>query len=363
MADFAFIVHPLDVSDIFRKFHFARKVPGKIVEGSFRLSPPFKLASIRGIRSAATGKEVSGVFIVCPLTTRQMLYLPERYVLKRIIKSGKLGEKYDAKIVGLGAMTSVVADAGITVAENLNIAVTTGNSYTVATAMEGTKKAAEIMGIDISEEEVVVVGATGSIGAVCARLMARECKYLTLIARNREKLDRLSRIIMHETGLAVSVTSDLERALKRAKVVITVTSSAEAIIQPEHLSPGAVVCDVARPRDVARRVAEKRKDVLVIEGGLVQIPGAVETDLSIGYPKNVTLACMAETMILALEGRYENFTLGRDITIEQVDEIRRLGEKHGFKLAGFRSFEKSLTEEEIISVKENAKKAEKHMVV
>jgi hypothetical protein len=43
------------------------------------------------------------------------------------------------------------------------------------------------------------------------------------------------------------------------------------------------------------------------------------------------------------------------MTIEQVEEIGRLARKHGFKLAGFRSFEKSLTDEDIRSVKENAR--------
>ena len=64
-----------------------------------------------------------------------MVEMPEAYVLK-IIKAGKVAEKLGAKIVGLGAFTSIVGDAGVTVANNLNIAVTTGNSYTVATALE-----------------------------------------------------------------------------------------------------------------------------------------------------------------------------------------------------------------------------------
>jgi fatty aldehyde-generating acyl-ACP reductase len=65
---------------------------------------------------------------------------------------------------------------------------------------------------------------------------------------------------------------------------------------------------------------------------------------------------MAEAMILALEGRYESYTLGRDITVEQVEEIASLAEKHGFRLGGFRSFERAVTGEEVESVKENAYK-------
>ncbi|MCG0279034.1 MAG: shikimate dehydrogenase, partial [Thermanaeromonas sp.] len=119
---------------------------------------------------------------------------------------------------------------------------------------------------------------------------------------------------------------------------------------------GAVVCDVARPRDVSRRVAEERDDVLVIEGGVVEVPGEVDFHFNFGYPPGLAYACMAETMILALEGRLESFTLGRDLTVEQVDEISRLARKHGFRLAGLRSFERPLPEEKILAVRERAKK-------
>jgi fatty aldehyde-generating acyl-ACP reductase len=65
----------------------------------------------------------------------------------------------------------------------------------------------------------------------------------------------------------------------------------------------------------------------------------------------MAFACMAEAMILALEGRYESFTLGRDIAVDQVLEIEALGNKHGFRLGGFRSFERAVTEQEIERVK------------
>ena len=59
-------------------------------------------------------------------------------------------------------------------------------------------------------------------------------------------------------------------------------------------------------------------------------------------------------MILALEGRYENFTLGRDLSIKQIDTIAELAKKHDFRLAGFRNFEKPVTEEEIESIQQFA---------
>ena len=65
--------------------------------------------------------------------------------------------------MGLGAFTSVVGDAGVTVARNLQIAVTTGNSLTAATAIA---EPAGSRSHELRPEKarVVVVGATGSIG-------------------------------------------------------------------------------------------------------------------------------------------------------------------------------------------------------
>lgn len=352
MGKFAFMLHPIDTSDFYRKFPLAAKLPVSLVEQALRRLPPMNISHITGIQSKYNS--VEGHFVGCFLTSKQMVTLPEKYVIKKIIRAGKLAERLGAKILGLGAMTSVVGDAGITVARNLNIPVTTGNSYTVATAMEGTKLAASKMGIDLKTAQVVIIGATGSIGGVCAHLMARECKFLTLVARNKEKLSILAENILKNTGLAVKITSNLKEALQKADVIITVTSAVDSVIEPEDLKPGAVVCDVARPRDVSKRVAEVRNDVLVIEGGLVEVPGDVNFNLNFGYPPGLALACMAETMILALEERWENFTLGRDLTLEQVQEISELARKHGFKLAGFRSFEKPVTEEQIAAIKARA---------
>jgi len=94
----------------------------------------------------------------------------------------------------------------------------------------------------------------------------------------------------------------------------------------------------------------------VIEGGMVQVPGPVDFGFDFGFPPGKAYACMAETMILALEGRYEDYTLGKDIKLEQVEEIARLATKHGFRLAGFRSFERAVTEEQIDRIRTNARR-------
>lgn len=357
MEKFAFIIHPIDAKrDVARKggvYSAAKYLPEAAVEWAIKFKEPIVASHITGIRSA-TGAEAEGWFIACPLTPRQLLELPREFVYKRLIQCGKLAESLGAKIMGLGAFTSVVGDGGVTVAKALDIAVTTGNSYTVGTAVEGAVDAARRLGISLENSKVAIVGASGSIGRTCARLLAPRACEIALIGRD---LDRLEAVAKELGNARVSLHTDIHAGLRDAQIVITVTSATAAVIQPEDLASGSVVCDVARPRDVSVRVAKERQDVLVIEGGVVAVPGAdADFHFNFGFPPKTAYACMSETMILALDRRYESFTLGKDVSMEQVSEITGLAAKHGFSLAGYRSFEKEVTEETIEEVRRNAKR-------
>jgi predicted amino acid dehydrogenase len=154
----------------------------------------------------------------------------------------------------------------------------------------------------------------------------------------------------------VAVSTDVEQGIRDADIVITVSSAVDAIIEPSYIKSGAVVCDVARPRDVSVRVQQERDDVLVIEGGIVAVPGDPDFHFNFGFPPKTAYACMSETMMLALDARYESFTLGKEVSTRQVEEIATIADKHGFELAGFRSFERAVTDEHIARVMENAQK-------
>lgn len=355
MEKFAFIIHPLSAKkDVARKYPFVKALPESWIEFALRYKSPIEVSHITGIKSL-TGAEAEGWFVGCPLTPKLMMNLPIDEVWKKIIATMRIAEDKGAKIIGLGAFTSVVGDGGITVAKNSNIAVTTGNSYTVATAIAGSLQAAEIMGIDPAKAHVAVVGATGSIGKTCAEVFSKSSEAVTLVGRSQDKLDDFAAQLSGKVSANIATATDVEAGIKDADIVVTVSSAVDAIIEPSFIKRGAVVCDVARPRDVSMRVQQERNDVLIIEGGVVQIPGEnANFNFNFGFPPKTAYACMSETIMLALDGRYENFTLGKDISVEQVEQITQIADKHGFKLAGFRSFEKALTEERIAEIRKNA---------
>ena len=353
MDNFAFMIHPIEPQrDVARKFPMLGRLPPGIIDYFSRFFPPVSLSHVVGVRSGDSGEEIEGWLVACPMTPGRMLEVPLAAAYGKIIQTGRLAERLGARILGLGAFTAVVGDAGRTVSQALAIPVTTGSSYTVSVAVEASLEAALRMDLDVAQSVVAIVGAYGSMGRACAHLLAGSVKSLMLVGRVPERLQDIKEQV-DSLGARSVATTNLQD-IRRADIVLCVTSSTDPIIDPGLLKTGAVVCDVARPRNVSRRVAIERDDVLVIEGGVVEVPGKVDFGFDFGFPPGQAYACMAETMLLAMEGRYECYSLGREISRERVEEIGRLARKHGFKLAGFRSFERVLSDREISRIRENA---------
>lgn len=334
MDNFALVIHPLDPKrDVARKYPMlARILPTPLIHFFSRFWPPLYLSNVTQVRSEATGKEIGGWLIACPFTARQMLRLPPQTAYKKIIQTGHLAQKLGARILGLLAFTSVVGDGGVTIAQRLTIPVTTGRSLTVAVAVEALEEAAPRRNIQLELATVAVVGATGSIGAACAEILAPLVGELMLVSRRESRLAQ-TRAQVEAAGARRVRTSMHIKDIREAHLVLSATNAGRPIIQPQHLKHGAVVCDVALPPDVSPRVAEERDDVLVIEGGVVDVPGAVDFGFDFGLLPGKAYACMAETMILALEGRYESYSVGKQIQVGRVREIAQLARKHGFRLS------------------------------
>ncbi len=356
-AKFAFVIHPLEVRDLFRSpvFKPFQGVPKGLLEESAAKIPPLFMCKSTGIETP-DGAKAEGYLYGIFSTPRMMQKHSPKSFYRQMRQITKMAHEKGAGIVGLGAFTSVIGDAGISVAKGSPISVTTGNSYTIWATLESLKTGAEKLGIDLGTSRAMVIGATGSIGRAIARMLAEEVPNLVLAAPKPERLMELARLLeseAQESGrtLKVEVAMVAHDHLPTVDVIVAATTAHGGIIDVMKLKPGALVCDVARPPDVSRKEAGKRDDILVIEAGEIVVPGNVHWGINLGLPKKVAYACLAETILLALEGRYENYTLGREIEPEKVKEIGEIGKKHGFRLTQITSFGKEVSDEEIQEIR------------
>jgi fatty aldehyde-generating acyl-ACP reductase len=333
---FGFIIHPIDIrKDVAKRFPALSRLPLQWLDLLSGYFPPVYLSHITGIRSAL-GTEAEGWLVACPLTPSAMKRFPLRRVYRQIIRAGRLAEKLGARIVGLGALTSAVGDAGESVARGLQVAVTTGNSYTVAVTCHAVRCIAPALGEPLGQLRVAVLGATGSIGSACSRALCGNVAHLTVIGHDPDAVAQLVGELTTAGGGLVSGSTDVA-ALRDAELIVSATNSAGPLIRPEHLRPGAAVYDLAMPPDVSAAVHALGVDAIVVSGGEVIVPGNVDFGFDFGLPPGHAYACMSETIALALEGRYENFTLGRRIAPERVKEIADVARRHGFRPAPLRN--------------------------
>jgi len=348
---FAFVVHPLTLGHIHRHpaFRWTRVLPDRLVESVAARMPPLRVGTMRGGRSPETGQRIEGALYSLGATPRQLLQRAPEFTYRRLVAAARDARQRGARLIGLGAFTKVVGDAGVTVAARSPIPVTSGNSLTVAATLETAKAAARrLHGVDISAGRAMVVGATGAIGSVCSRLIASAIHDVVLVSIEPERLVDLKRLIETETpGCRVRIDTKSDAWLDGCDLVVTATSAfGQRVVDISRCKPGAILCDVALPSDISAEEAALRPDVLVIDTGEVEIPGPIDLGYDVGLPPGVAYACLAEAALLAMEGRFECFTLGREITPPQVKEIYKIYRRHGFALAPLRSFGRLLHDED-----------------
>ncbi len=314
----------------------------------YHSTPSFKLCDIKNFKSK-TGQTTDGCFVVATFIP-DMIEKDMWLVFSKVVKSCRIAEKHGVGIVALGGFTSIVAEKiGHQVAEEVEVPVTTGNTFTAAMTIEGILKAVNLLNLDITQAQLTIVGGTGDIGSGCARVLVEKVKHLVITGKTKTNLSLIGKELSQRKKAKITVTTDNQKAVSNADIVIAAASASAAILKTEWFKPGAIICDIGYPKNISYAPVN-REDIFIFSGGLTKPPMPIYFPIDVGLPSVDTLyGCFAESIILAFEKRYENFSFGRGhITPDKIEEIRKMGEKHGFQVSDFYWGEK-LIDAEIIN--------------
>jgi predicted amino acid dehydrogenase len=258
-------------------------------------------------------------------------------------------------MVGLGAYTSVATRGGLTLNDH-EMAVTTGNGYTVALTLEGVACAAQSSGVDLTKATVAIVGAGGNIGQILAVFLASSCASLVLLGSSRSdartRLDvtrnacleslRLGEVggqspLPPRTGQpACNISCATDAAILRECDVIVVTTSSpdRELLTPDQLKSGAIVCCTSVPSNLSHAFHGQPGDILAFDGGLARLPENARLNF-VGLPtEGLAFGCLAETLLLGFDGHNHSFCKGR-VRVAQVQRTWAMAARHGFGLGSF----------------------------
>lgn len=322
---FAFLVHPRArlAEDMARVWSPLGRVPERAYDRVLRRMPlpPLRVAEVH----LGPGVGPVGQVLMVPSGSAHLLadrHEGRRRVFQAVDRAVRLG----ADIVGLGVLTGSMTAGGAALRTRTDVGVTNGAAFTAAVLDAQVRELLDDAVPVPSDRHVAVVGATGSVGATLTRLLARSARLdrLTVVSRSPERLDTVRRSL--PSRLPLTVADDVS-AVGSADLVVVLTGSPGALLRPEHLKPDAVVLDATQPRNTTPALTRARPDVLVVDGGIVDVPTLRVRGGDLGLPDGRAYACLAEAALLHLAGHRGHFATGVP-TLEQVDQTRELASRH-----------------------------------
>jgi fatty aldehyde-generating acyl-ACP reductase len=338
MKKIGFLVHARNHRDLIRKFPLLRYAPRRLVDWIAISLPPIIVSRITGLTNRG-GESIDGYIIGMTMTARQMIEHREK-ATKKIIQACKFAERRGVGIIGLGALTASFSKGGLDVLPHVKeMGVTTGRAYTTKTVTDYVKHCIDIFGFDKTTARIAIVGAGGSVGSSCAKLLAawgvRNMLFIDLPKRAEHLLKSIENLKNTAEGINVEISHAISD-IKGWDIIITATNAPEALIHEEDLSPGTIIVNDAQPSDVPKEVIVNRKDILVIEGGVIHTPG-IKCNFNLGLvDREDTFCCLGEVLILAQHERFEHFATG-ELQEHLVGEIEKMSEGMGFSIAKFQN--------------------------
>jgi len=351
MYDYAIIIHPTNEELLYRYEPGMKSKPRPLVKKVLEWMPPFVAAEVEDVKSPL-GVTAKGALVMCPLLLEQMVTLSPSKVMMSVVQAAQFArEKLNPKIIGLTAYAAFSGNKGTELAKTFNSPLTVGASYSLAMVTESILKAAEMMKLNLESASMLLIGATTSVGKYCVKELSPFLSGIFVTTHNEGKLSLLLAQLPKEIGSKIHRLQDIDALLERVNIVVIASNRIPSGLDLRKLKPGAIIFDASYPRHITSKL---RDDILVIDGVSVKPFGNVNFNFDFGLPAGLCYPCMAEPMILALEKKFENYSIGKDFDISKVKEIVSLGKKHGFGIASLTTHSAVISDEEIDRIRHNA---------
>ena len=333
---FSFILHLLHPEEIERNgmsselFPYEVSVNEEFIETLLNQAQITQYGPSMQIISRNNGEGCSGDNWIIPLTPRMILQ-NQNLALEMTTKACQMAQEQGAEIIGLALMLGSIGRRGQDVRQRVNIPITNGESYLVFNSLQVLMKLLNFFERDSKRERVAVYGFPSTIGTLLTESLLSLGIDVTLIAKKTRHAQRLINEISGKYHASLELASSIREAQKDCKIIFTAGAGGQ-VVNADELAKPAIIIDVSLPRNVLLN----DKEVLVVDAGMVSMP---RRSLNIsGFFPNKALPCLTELIILSLEERREDYSLGRNLTLGKVKEIGTLAQKYGFEVDTLYSF-------------------------
>jgi predicted amino acid dehydrogenase len=339
--DFAFIGHLENwtvATEFVNSIRFSglNRLTEEKVKQVFPFIPPRKVFSVKV--NSITGSEIKGAYIESFLDPDKLGLSSLRDNISKVKQSMDCAKKLGAGIVTLGGFTSIVLEGNIEVYSSAHTSFSTGNTLTAAYIVKGIEKASDLLGFNLKNSNVLIIGATGDIGQACTHYLKSKVGKLLLSARNINRLEKLAGQLSMDS-IPFTYSSNLDDLIPYSDVIICTASSSNMIIR--NCKEGVLICDSGYPKNLDSKIEDCGKLYIyhggmgIVKGGFKFIPDYSRSFYRFPLP-HISHGCILEAMILAFENLHVPYSVGKGfITVKKMESIYSMGLKHGIDIAPF----------------------------
>jgi predicted amino acid dehydrogenase len=289
--------------------------------------------------TAENGNRCDGKEWTIPLTPEMILH-DQNSAMEMTVNASRQAQQWGADIVGLGLMLGKIGRRGQDVKEKIDISVTNGDCYLVFHGVQVVKRLINFFGWQGETTNIAVYGFPSTVGTYLTECLLSQGIGVILIAKQTPYIQKLMKKISERHHASLKLVSSFSEAQQDARIILT-AGSAMQVLNVDDIENPLIVVDVSFPRNVFRE-SEK---IIVIDANAIPLP---RDHLSIsGYFPERVPTCLAELILLSLENRREDFSLGRTLSLENINEIGELAKKYGFVADILYSFDRPVDEERL----------------
>lgn len=336
-AEVAFIVHYISMETALTCEPSLSILPHEVISGLMTTISGLHQPAMLGkkIITNNTGTKTRVTFVGLPYTTEMIRNTLEttrngimsyreaiNHAIDYCLTSG-------ISTIGLGQFNSIIMRNGKDVIRDEAL-ITTGNSLTIFAAYNVAKNDILKCGEGVS---VAVLGAGGNIALTLSEMILAYSKKMYIIGSSENSKTKIEQHVsfLKTKNPVTEIIGGWDLSLiKEADIVLIATSASKAFLGASDFKKGSLVVDLSIPCNCFDSV-KNDPDITFVNGGMIKLPQQETFNIG-GIPlsKGMSYACLAETILMGMEGLTTSFSFG-NIETEDVLQIGSIAEKHGFK--------------------------------
>ncbi|MFA4888494.1 MAG: hypothetical protein WC628_02815 [Candidatus Omnitrophota bacterium] len=275
-----------------------KKIAFLIKSGEKFFLPFNHFRHIKSIRSAS-GKEIQADIITLPAAS-------DKFIASACQKAKHLG----AEMIGFDLnLYPWLQKNTLGIIENLNIPFNDGSIFTSWSIFEAVYRICKAKEINLMGSTVLIFGANKQVAGLCCRKLA-DCVNNISVAPSAE---------------------EFKKTAKNADILINLGTSENVSFDITALKERAIVCELygcgVNPSDKLLR-----SDCTFIKTGLIKVPYPKKFCIYNRMPKGIICASLAETMLLAFEEKFANYSCAENINPDKLEEIADIAAGCGFEV-------------------------------